>query len=211
MAYAGTPTGLAQQAGASRPWKTVLAAIAVLAIGLALVIAVMFINSRAVAPATGRDDGLIEAQRDATLLAGANSKIFVSEDKPQHLAPAIGGTSLFETERAAAAAAAAAARAGVPTVPAVIDESYNTSAGVRGLAPASGRDDGLIEAQRDAALLAGAAGSPTFVSEYGPVSGVPAVIDESYYTSAGARNVPAVPADIFDPMLIDQWVPTHGK
>ena len=133
MAYAGTPTGLAQQAGASRPWKTVLAAIAVLAIGLALVIAVMFINSRAVAPATGRDDGLIEAQRDATLLAGANSKIFVSEDKPQHLAPAVGGTSLFETERAAAAAAAALA--GVPTVPAVIDESYNTSAGVRGLAP----------------------------------------------------------------------------
>ena len=66
MAYAGTPTGLAQQAGASRPWKTVLAAIAVLAIGLALVIAVMFVNSRAVAPATGRDDGLIEAQRDAT-------------------------------------------------------------------------------------------------------------------------------------------------
>ena len=70
MAYAGTPTGLAQQAGASRPWKTVLAAIAVLAIGLALVIAVMFVNSRAVAPATGRDDGVIEAQRDATLLLG---------------------------------------------------------------------------------------------------------------------------------------------
>ena len=200
MAYAGTPTGLAQQAGASRPWKTVLAAIAVLAIGLALVIAVMFMNSRAVAPATGRDDGLIEAQRDATLLAGANSKIFVSEDKPQHLAPAVGGTSLFGTERAAAAAAAA--RAGVPTVPAVIDESYNTSTGVRGLAPVSGRDDGLIEAQRDAALLAGAAGSPTFVSEYGPVSGVPAVIDESYNTSAGMRNVPAVG---------DHWVSIHGK
>src|SRR6476620_4945936 len=104
MAYAGTPTGLAQQAGASRPWKTVLAAIAVLAIGLALVIAVMFINSRAVAPTTGRDDGLIEAQRDATLVGGTTSKIFVSEDKPQHLAPA---------------------------VPAVIDESYYTSAGAR--------------------------------------------------------------------------------
>ena len=69
MAYAGTPTGLAQQAGTSRPWKTMLAAIAVLAIGLALVIAVMF-NSRAVAPTTGRDDSVIEAQRDATLLSG---------------------------------------------------------------------------------------------------------------------------------------------
>ena len=133
MAYAGTPTGLAQQAGASRPWKTVLAAIAVLAIGLALVIAVMFINSKAVAPATGRDDGLIEAQRDATLLSGTSSKIFVSEDKPQQLAPA---------------------------APAVIDESYNTSAGVRDLAPAIGRNDGLIEAQRDATLLsAGKAGA----------------------------------------------------
>ena len=73
MAHAGTPTGLAQQAGASRPWKTALAAIAVLAIGLAFVIAVMFVNSRAVAPATGRDDGLIEAQRDATLSAAATS------------------------------------------------------------------------------------------------------------------------------------------
>ena len=98
MAHAGTPTGLAQQAGAAQPWKTVLAAIAVLAIGLALVIAVMFINSRAVAPATGRDDGLVEAQRDATLSAGA----------------------------------AAAA------VPPVMDESYNTSEGVRGLAPVTG-------------------------------------------------------------------------
>ena len=139
MAYAGTPTGLAQQAGASRPWKTVLAAIAVLAIGLALVIAVMFINSRAVAPATGRDDGVIEAQRDATLLSGAaTSKVFV------------GGTSANGTE----GAAAAAARAGVPAVvdesyytsggvrdlaplPVVMDESYNTSEGVRGLAPRS--------------------------------------------------------------------------
>ncbi len=118
MAHAGTPTGLAQQAGAAQPWKTVLAAIAVLAIGLALVIAVMFVNSRAVAPATGRDDGMIEAQRDATLLSGgATSKVFV------------GGTSANGTE----GAAAAAARAGVP---AVIDESYNTSGGVRGLAPA---------------------------------------------------------------------------
>ena len=117
MAHAGTPTGLAQQAGAAQPWKTVLAAIAVLAIGLALVIAVMFINSRAVAPASGRDDGLIEAQRDATLLSGGTtSKVFV------------GGTSSYGTE----GAAAAAARAGVP---AVIDESYNTSEGVRGLAP----------------------------------------------------------------------------
>ena len=180
MAYAGTPTGLAQQAGASRPWKTVLAAIAVLAIGLALVIAVMFMNSRAVAPATGRDDGLIEAQRDATLLAGANSKIFVSEDKPQHLAPA---------------------------VPSVIDESYNTSAGVRGLAPVSGRDDGLIEAQRDAALMAGAAGSPTFVSEYKSVSGVPAVpaiIDESYNTSEGVRGLAPVSDGRLDATSVDR-------
>ena len=69
MAYAGTPTGLAQQAGASRPWKTALAAIAVLAIGLALVIAVMFVNSRAVAPATDRGFDQIEAQRDASLSA----------------------------------------------------------------------------------------------------------------------------------------------
>ena len=99
MAHAGTPTGLAQQAGAAQPWKTVLAAIAVLAIGLALVIAVMFVNSRAVAPATGRDDGMIEAQRDATLLSGGKVSA---------------------------------------AVPAVIDESYNTSEGVRGLAPATG-------------------------------------------------------------------------
>src|SRR4029078_2459068 len=70
MAHAGTPTGLAQQAGAAQPWKTMLAAIAVLAIGLALGIAVMFANNRAVAPETGRDDGMIEAQRDATLMSG---------------------------------------------------------------------------------------------------------------------------------------------
>ena len=99
MAHAANPTGLAQQAGTSQPWKTALATIAVVAIGLALVIAVMFVGSRAVAPATGRDDAQIEAQRDATL---------------------------FSAEKAGAA---------VPAVPTVIDESYNTSEGVRGLAP----------------------------------------------------------------------------
>ena len=97
MAHAANPTGLAHQTGTSQPWKTALATIAVVAIGFALVIAVMFIGSRALAPATGRDDSVIEAQRDATLLSGA-------------------------------------AAAGVP---AVIDESYNTSEGVRGLAPVS--------------------------------------------------------------------------
>ncbi len=136
MAHAGTPTGLAQQAGAAQPWKTVLAAIAVLAIGLALVIAVMFVNSRAVAPATGRDDGMIEAQRDATLMSGANSKIFV------------GGTSANGTE----GAAAAAARAGVP---AVIDESYNTSEGVRGPAPVSGNSQDTIEHMRGFTTVTG--------------------------------------------------------
>jgi hypothetical protein len=103
MAYAGTPTGLAQQAGASRPWKTVLAAIAVLAIGLALVIAVMFINSRAVAPATGRNDAQVEAQRDATLLSAAavGHTTFVSEDKP-----AVGTSSAAFLNAAAAKARA---------------------------------------------------------------------------------------------------------
>ena len=99
MAHAGNPTGLAQQAGTSQPWKTLLATIAVVAIGLALVIAVMFVGSRAVAPATGRSDAQIEAQRDATLLSGGK------------------------------------ALAGIPAAPAVIDESYNTSEGVRGVVP----------------------------------------------------------------------------
>ena len=116
MAHAGTPTGLAQQAGASRPWKTVLAAIAVLAIGLALVIAVMFVNSRAVAPATGRDDGMIEAQRDATLLSGGKVSA---------------------------------------AVPAVIDESYNTSEGVRGLAPVSDNSQDTIEHMRGFTTVTG--------------------------------------------------------
>ena len=123
MAHAGTPTGLAQQAGAAQPWKTVLAAIAVLAIGLALVIAVMFINSRAVAPATGRDDSVIEAQRDATLLSGEKVRAGVPA------APAVIDESYNTSEGVRGLAP-------VSAVPAVIDESYNTSEGVRGLAPA---------------------------------------------------------------------------
>src|SRR4029079_18514582 len=115
MAYAGTPTGLAQQAGASRPWKTVLAVIAVLAIGLALVIAVMFINSRAVAPATGRDDGLIEAQRDATLLSGTKAVTVPVMDQSYNTGEGLRGI-----------ARATGRDAGVPAAPAVIDESYNT-------------------------------------------------------------------------------------
>jgi hypothetical protein len=107
MAYAGTPTGLAQQAGASRPWKTLLAAIAVLAIGLALVIAVMFTASRAVAPVLGRSDAQIEAQRDATILsAAAVNHTYVSEDKPRGLAPAVGTSSPAFLNAAAAKARA---------------------------------------------------------------------------------------------------------
>ena len=120
MAYAGTPTGLAQQAGASRPWKTALAAIAVLAIGLALVIAVMLIGSRAVAPAADRGFDQIEAQRGAAALPGA-AKVFVSEDKPANLTPAI--------ENAAAAKARA-----MSGVPAVVDKSYGTVENLRGTA-----------------------------------------------------------------------------
>ena len=120
MAYAGTPTGLAQQAGASRPWKTALAAIAVLAIGLALVIAVMLIGSRAVAPAADRGFDQIEAQRGAAAL-GAGSRTFVSEDKPANLTPAI--------ENAAAAKARA-----MSGVPAVVDKSYGTVENLRGTA-----------------------------------------------------------------------------
>ena len=119
MAYAGTPTGLAQQAGASRPWKTALAAIAVLAIGLALVIAVMLFNSRAVAPAADRGFDQIEAQRGAAVLSAGTT--FVSEDKPANLTPAI--------ENAAAAKARA-----MSGVPAVVDKSYGTVENLRGTA-----------------------------------------------------------------------------
>ena len=122
MAYAGTPTGLAQQAGASRPWKTALAAIAVLAIGLALVIAVMFINSQAVAPATDRALDQIEAQRGAAALPGA-AKTFVSEDKP-----AVG------TSSAAFLNAAAAKARAMSGVPALVDKSYGTVENLRGTA-----------------------------------------------------------------------------
>jgi hypothetical protein len=147
MAYAGTPTGLAQQAGTSRPWKTALAAIAVLAIGLALVIAVLFINSRAVAPASDRSYDQIEAHRGAAALAaGTSSSTFVSEDKPalapalENAAaakargmsgvPAVGSTSANGTE----GAAAAAARAGTTTV----DDSYNAIEKMRAAAIRNG-------------------------------------------------------------------------
>ena len=116
MAHAGTPTGLAQQAGTSQPWKTLLATIAVVAIGLALVIAVMFIGNRAVAPATGRSDAQIEAQRDATLQAGAAAAA---------VPPVIDES--YNTSGGVR---------GLAPAPVVIDESYNTSGGVRGLAPA---------------------------------------------------------------------------
>jgi hypothetical protein len=85
MAFAGNPTGLAQQAGTSHPWKAMLAAIAVMTIGLALVIAVLFVNSRAVTPTTGRSDAAIESQRDATLRAGiaAPVKVYQLDERPR--------------------------------------------------------------------------------------------------------------------------------
>ena len=120
MAYAGTPTGLAQQAGTSRPWKTALAVIAILAIGLALVIAVMFINSRAVAPATDRGFDQIEAQRGA-LPAAALKHAYVAQDSLRGLPPVTPFASedkpAVGTSSAAflnAAAAKARAMSGVP-------------------------------------------------------------------------------------------------
>ena len=135
MAYAGTPTGLAQQAGASRPWKTALAAIAVLAIGLALVIAVMFVNSRVVAPATGRDDGQIEAQRDATLSAGATSNAVekAAAAKARAMSGVPGVVNLTSTAVEKAAAARARAMSGVPAV------GGTSAAGTEGAAAAKAR------------------------------------------------------------------------
>jgi hypothetical protein len=149
MAYAGTPTGLAQQAGASRPWKTALAAIAVLAIGLALVIAVMFINSRAVAPATGRNDGQIEAQRDATLLSAAAMKhAYVAQDSLRGLPPVTPFASedkpAVGTSSAAflnAAAAKARAMSGVPADNS-LDAAVRAAAAKASLAGDSGVDKG---------------------------------------------------------------------
>ena len=107
MAYAGTPTGLAQQAGTSQPWKTVLGAIAILAIGLALVIAIMFIGSRTVAPAVDRVFDQIEAQRGAAVLSGAAaSSTWVAEDSARGLAP-VAATTPTALEKAAAAKARA--------------------------------------------------------------------------------------------------------
>jgi hypothetical protein len=116
MAYAGTPTGLAQQAGASRPWKTALAAIAVLAIGLALVIAVLFINSRAVAPATDRGFDQIEAQRGAAVLpTGMSPAAFLNAAaaKARAMSGVSADNSLDAAVRAAAVKAALSGDTGV--------------------------------------------------------------------------------------------------
>ena len=116
MAYAGTPTGLAQQAGASRPWKTALAAIAVLAIGLALVIAVLFMNSRAVAPATDRGFDQIEAQRGAALLpTGMSPAAFLNAAaaKARAMSGVSADNSLDAAVRAAAVKAALSGDTGV--------------------------------------------------------------------------------------------------
>ena len=149
MAYAGTPTGLAHQAGASQPWKTVLAAIAILAIGLALVIAIMFINSRAVAPATDRGFDPIEAQRGAAALPGA-AHTFVSEDRP--------GVGTSSAAFLKAAAAKARAMSGVPAAGGT--SSYGTEAGRAAIVPAGvGTVDdsyNAIEKARDAAMRNGA-------------------------------------------------------
>lgn len=132
MAYAGTPTGLAQQS-ATRPWKTLLTAIAVLAIGLALVIAIMFIGSRAVAPTVDRGYDQIEAQRGATTLSGASVKSTrFAIDDARGLAPVAGSSSDAVTK---AAAAKAQAMSGVP---AVVDKSYDAVESARGVAPLSG-------------------------------------------------------------------------
>ena len=116
MAYAGTPTGLAQQAGASRPWKTALAAIAVLAIGLALVIAVLFVGSRAVAPATDRGFDQIEAQRGAAVLpTGMSPAAFLNAAAAKARAMS-GVVNTTSTAVEKAAAARARAMSGVPAV-----------------------------------------------------------------------------------------------
>ena len=130
MAYAGTPTGLAQQAGASRPWKTALAAIAVLAIGLALVIAVLFINSRAVAPATDRGFDQIEAQRGAAVLpTGMSPAAFLNAAAAK--ARAMSGVSADNSLDAAVRAAAAG----------TADTSYDAVENARGAIVLSGATD----------------------------------------------------------------------
>jgi hypothetical protein len=159
MAYAGTPTGLAQQAGASRPWKTALAAIAVLAIGLALVIAVLFINSRAVAPATDRGFDQIEAQRGA-LPAAALKHAYVAQDSLRGLPPV---TSFASEDKPALAPAAENAAAAKGRAMSGVSADNSLDAAVRAAAvkaALSGAtvDDSYtaIEKMRDAAIRNGA-------------------------------------------------------
>jgi len=128
MAYAGTPTGLAQKAGTSQPWKSLLAAVTVLAIGFALVIAVMFVGSRAAAPATDRGFDQIEAQRGAAALSAT-------------------------TSNAVEKAAAAKGRA-MSGVPAAVEKPYQVDERPRG---AVDNSYNLVENARGAALRTGSA------------------------------------------------------
>ena len=141
MAFAGNPTGLAQQAGTSHPWKALLAAIAVLAIGLAMVIAVLFINSRAVAPAVDNSYNQVEAQR-GTFGAAAVDR---SQDQieAQRGAAAVDAAAVEK-----AAAAKARAMSGVPAA------IYNWDERPRGTA-ATGSP--LVENARGAGLRTGSA------------------------------------------------------
>jgi hypothetical protein len=152
MAYAGTPTGLTQQAGASRPWKTALAAIAVLAIGLAVVIAVMFVNSRVVAPTNDRSYDQIEAQRGA-LPAAAMKHAYVAQDSLRGLPPVTPFASedkpAVGTSSAAflnAAAAKARAMSGV-SADTSLDATVRAAAAKAALSAASGVDKGYGNVQ----------------------------------------------------------------
>jgi hypothetical protein len=108
MAFAGTPTGLAQQAGTSHPWKALLAAIAVLAVGLAMVIAVLFVNSQAIAPAVDTSYNQIEAQRGARTFGAAAVDRSQDQIEAQRGAAAVDANAVEE-----AAAAKARAMSGV--------------------------------------------------------------------------------------------------
>lgn len=122
MAHAGTPTDLAKQPATSSssgqvgPWKALLTAIIILAIGLVMAMAVSFIAAnRAIGvPAVDRSYDQIETQRGATTLSG------VSVDR-----------NLDQVEKAAAAKARA--MSGVP-----VDTSYDAVENARGAAPLSG-------------------------------------------------------------------------
>jgi hypothetical protein len=162
MAHAGTPTDLAKQpATSSSIWQSLFSAVVILAIGVALATAALFLSRATTAPAIDRGYDAIEAQRGAVTLSGVTADTAAIQAAAAAKARAMSGVAADTSYNAVEKLRALS---GV-----TVDTSYDAVEKLRALSGVNVDTDAIAQAAAaKARAMSGVAVDPTYGMDLTP-------------------------------------------